>query len=121
MPPHERKRRGNRSEELACQYLERQGYEIIERNATFKVGEIDIVAREGDTLAFVEVRSRSADSEVHPAATVNRRKQRQIINATLAWCQNHRVEDVMLRFDVVAVFWPEGRLELIRNAFEAAR
>ncbi|RLB57241.1 MAG: YraN family protein [Deltaproteobacteria bacterium] len=121
MSEHERQRLGNRSEELVCQYLAGLGFEIVERNATFKVGEIDIVAREGDTLVFVEVRSRSEGSEVHPAATVNRRKQRQIIKAALAWCQNHRVEEVMLRFDVAAVFWPQGRVELIRNAFEAGR
>ena len=114
-----RKLQGQDAEDRAAAHLEAQGFEVLERNARYKVGEIDIVAREGETLCFVEVRSRSHPGQVHPAATVDRRKQRQIIKAAMAYCQHHRVRDTMLRFDVVAI---TGRdIELIRNAFEAWR
>ena len=112
---------GSRSEDLAAEYLLGEGYRILERNATFKVGELDIVALDGDTLVFVEVRSRSDPDQVHPAATVTRRKQRQIVRAAMAYCQDNRITDRMIRFDVVAVLGLEGEIELYKNAFEAGR
>ena len=114
-----RKALGVLGENLAAGMLTRRGYAILERNVRTSTGEIDIVAREGETLCFVEVRSRSHPGQVHPAATVDRRKQRQIIKAAMAYCQHHRIKDTMLRFDVVAVTGQE--IELIRNAFEAWR
>jgi putative endonuclease len=118
-PQDPRKVQGQEAEDRAAAHLKTQGFEVLARNARYKVGEIDIVAREGETLCFVEVRSRSHPGQVHPAATVDRRKQRQIIKAAMAYCQHHRIKDTMLRFDVVAVTGQE--IELIRNAFEAWR
>lgn len=112
---------GSWSEDLAVDFLRAEGLTILERNATFKVGELDIVAEDGETLVFVEVRARSKPDQVHPAATVNRRKQGQIIRAAMAYCQDHRVVDRMIRFDVVAVLGPDGEIEHFPNAFEAGR
>jgi putative endonuclease len=113
---------GARSEQRACDYLARRGYRILERNATFRVGEVDIVAEDGDTLVFVEVRARSAPDQVHPAATITPRKQQQVVRAAMAYCQKHHVRDRMIRFDVVAVLGPRGdEIELYQNAFEAGR
>ncbi len=110
---------GQSSEDLAAAFLEKRGYRILVRNKRFKIGEIDIVAMDGDTLVFVEVRSRSDPSQVHPAETITPRKKQQIIRAAMAYCQNERITDTMIRFDVIAVLGPENKIELIQNAFEA--
>ncbi len=112
---------GSRSEDQAAAFLEARGYRIRERNARYKVGELDIVADDGETLVFVEVRARTRPDQVHPAATVTPRKQRQIVRAAMAYCQDHRIADRMIRFDVVAVLGDEGEIELIQNAFDAGR
>ncbi|NMB74173.1 MAG: YraN family protein [Myxococcales bacterium] len=112
---------GHEAEERAAAFLTEQGYRILERNLRTRLGEVDIVAMDGDTLVFVEVRSRRDASAVHPAATVNRRKQRQVVRVAMLYCQKHTVRDTMIRFDVVAVLGERGPIELIRNAFEAGR
>jgi TIGR00252 family protein len=112
---------GQSSEDLAAAFLEKRGYQILVRNKRFKIGEIDIVAQDGDTLVFVEVRSRSDPSQVHPAETITPKKKRQIIRAAMAYCQNEGIADTMIRFDVIVVLGPENTIELIQNAFEAGR
>jgi putative endonuclease len=112
---------GATSEDQAAVFLKKKGYRILERNAVYKVGEVDIVAQDGETLVFVEVRSRTDPGQVHPAATVTRKKQRQIVRTAMAYCQHHQIRDTMIRFDVVAVLGPEGVIELYQNAFEAGR
>jgi len=112
---------GSEAERRAAAYLTEQGYKILDRNVSYKVGELDIVAMDGDTLVFVEVRSRTHHDQVHPAATVTRRKQRQIVRSAMAYCQDHKIQDTMIRFDVVAVLGPKGEIELFPNAFEAGR
>jgi len=112
---------GSEAEAQAAEWLGKKGYQILERNVSYKVGELDIVARDGDTLVFVEVRSRTHHDQVHPAATVTRRKQRQIVRAAMAYCQHHGIKDTMIRFDVVAVLGAGGEIELFQNAFEAGR
>jgi putative endonuclease len=87
----------------------------------YRVGELDIVAQDGETLVFVEVRARSNPHQVHPAATVTWSKQRQIVRAAMAYCQDHKAFDRLIRFDVVAVLGPDNRIEIFKNAFEACR
>jgi putative endonuclease len=112
---------GTAAEQTATDFLVKNGYQILERNVSYKVGEIDIVARDSDTLVFIEVRSRSRPGQVHPAATVTRRKQVQIVRAAMAYCQDHHIKDTMIRFDVIAVLGNQGKIEHIPNAFEAGR
>ena len=112
---------GTAAEQSAADFLVKNGYQILDRNVTYKVGEVDIVALDGDTLVFVEVRSRSHPDQVHPAATVTRRKQLQIVRAAMAYCQDHDIQDTMIRFDVIAVLGNKGKIELFPNAFEAGR
>lgn len=94
------------------------GYTIVERNARTALGEIDIVARDGDVLCFVEVRSREDDSLGSPAETVGPGKQRRLRRLAAAY-MDHRGLDAPARFDVAAVVWsPVLRLDYIPDAFE---
>ena len=58
---------------------------------------------------------------MHPAATVTLKKRRQVVRVAQVWCLQHGVRNTMIRFDVVAVTWPSGHIEVIRNAFEAGK
>jgi putative endonuclease len=114
------KRTGERGEELAAAHLEASGYRIIERNYRSVFGEIDIVAEEGETLVFVEVKCRRSDAFGPPELAVGREKQKKISRIALHYLSEHRQRHCPARFDVVAVkLLPGGaRIELIRNAFD---
>jgi putative endonuclease len=107
-------------ERSAEAFLEESGYRIEERNFRGAGGEIDLIAWEGDILCFVEVRARSRDDFGLPDETVDRRKQRKIIRAALAYLMKFRPRDMpMARFDVVSILRDE--ITLIRNAFDCGR
>lgn len=117
-----RKLFGDRGERLAVSYLRRQGLEILARQSRNRIGEIDIVARDGDTLVFVEVKTRADDGKGHPAEAVTRTKQRQLTRAALAWLKRRGLLECRTRFDVIAIRWQPGGEPLIehyRHAFEA--
>jgi len=113
---------GERGENAAAKFLRNNGYKIIARNYKCGVGEIDIVARDGKTLVFVEVKTRE-DDEPTPEAQVNTIKQHQITKAAKFYLSRYgTTEPPPARFDVVAVVWPQGRTPTIRHtpdAFEA--
>ena len=114
--------RGDRAERIACAYLSSQGYELIERNVRFPVGEIDLVAKAGSALCFVEVRSASSTAWGGAAASITRPKQRRIIRAARWYLQSCRLSYLDIRFDVVAIDWRDEAapvVELIRGAFTA--
>jgi len=113
--------RGRRAEQLACGYLKAQGYTILERNVRYPVGEIDIVAREGEALCFVEVRSTASQQWGGPLASITDRKRRHLINAARWYLQYRPVRLPEIRFDVVAIDWHAHgpAVELIREAFTA--
>jgi putative endonuclease len=106
---------GEKSEDAACRFLKTRGYDIVARNWRARVGEIDIIAREGDVLAFVEVKARSGDGFGGPEAAVHRNKQRRIILTAMAFVAATRC-DLPMRFDVVAI--QPGRVRLHRDAFQ---
>lgn len=114
-------RLGTRGEKLACQFLKRNGYKILYRNFRGRTGgEIDIVCRDGDTLVFVEVKTRTREDFGRPFEAINRDKRKRISRGGLAWLRLLNDPDILFRFDVVEVIIAEGalpRLELIRNAF----
>ncbi len=116
------KRIGNRGEEEAAAYLEQKGYVILERQYRTPLGEIDLIARDGRTLAFVEVKTRRNERFGSPSSAVGWEKQRRIIRAAM-WYMNQRQGDVPpCRFDVVEVYAPpEGawKVRHLENAFEA--
>ncbi|MCA9670598.1 MAG: YraN family protein [Myxococcales bacterium] len=112
--------RGRRGEQIAVDLLRQSGYRIVERNYRWAGGEIDIIAAEGDTLCFVEVRTRQDDERGDPLETVSAHKQRQIVRAARLYLADHDVGDSYVRFDVVGIVYePEPRAVLIRGAFDA--
>ena len=116
---------GARGERLACGFLRRQGYKILYRNFRAKHGgEVDIVCRDGDTLVFVEVKTRRHDDLVRPSDAINAAKRKLISRGAVAWLQLLDDPDIISRFDVVEIVLVEGtapRFELIRNAFEVSK
>ncbi len=119
--PKKRDALGDRGENVAARYLRNQGYKIIVRNFRCDAGEIDIVARDGRTIVFVEVKTRAYD-EPTPEEQVNVAKQHQLTKAGKFYLGRYGIPQPPARFDVVAIVWPQGREPQIRhtaNAFEA--
>ena len=114
-------RRGMEGEERAVRALKKKRYKIIERNFRTPAGEIDIVARDGECLVFVEVRTRTSVDFGLPQETVGAGKQKKLCNAARWYLQKKRIEDVECRFDVVAVIMGEEdrkpQIEVIKDAF----
>ena len=115
-------RTGKQGEELAVAHLQQLGYRILERNYRCPLGEIDIVAREKDTLVFVEVKSRKTEQFGDPELAVGRTKQRKLTLIALYYLARQKDSQLAARFDVVAVKMLRDRTEvqLIRDAFEPA-
>lgn len=113
---------GKRGEDLAAAHLRTRGYRIVGRRERILRGDIDIVALDGRTVVFVEVRSRSDTLHGHPAETVGPTKQRRIAELANAYIRRHRLQDCQVRIDVVAVTFPaagEPVVEHYENAFES--
>ncbi len=112
---------GAAAERLAVRHLEAHGCVIVERRFRGVSGEVDIVAREGATLVFVEVKARTTLRYGGPAAAVGRRKQRRIAGAARDFLRTRCDRAYPCRFDVVCVVATNGRAELrwLKNAFRA--
>jgi putative endonuclease len=114
---------GLRGEKLAARFLRRQGYKVIYRNFRApRGGEVDIVCRHGDTLVFVEVKTRSSLEYGRPAEAVKSVKQNLIARGALAWLRLLHNPEIFFRFDIVEVLIePETAgqpvCEIIQNAF----
>jgi putative endonuclease len=106
---------GAAGEEKACSYLRAQGYRIVARNWSMRLGEIDIVARDGDVLVFVEVKARSSPGYGGAEGAVGPAKRRRLAAAASAFLAEHRCE-LASRFDVVALEGDDVRL--VRDAFQ---
>jgi len=115
---------GTRAETAAARFLKQRGYRILVRNFTCDLGELDLIALDGATLVFVEVRSTEEADGSRPAESVDRAKQRRLTRLALYFLQKKRLLNHAARFDVLTVSWPEGRkepvIEHFKNAFEAA-
>ncbi len=112
---------GHAAEESAVKLLLSKGYKIIARNVRYKAGELDIVAKDGDALCFVEVRSRQNQKHSNPKSSVRNDKQTKLIRAAMLYLQkNFRGARPPCRFDVIGVtgYGPGQQLELIKHAFE---
>ncbi len=102
----------------------RRGLDIVEANYRSRWGEIDIIARSSDALIFVEVRSRRSDQPVHPAESVDSRKQAKLVKTAQTYLASHpELADSACRFDVAQVVFESGKpviIEIIENAFGEA-
>lgn len=110
---------GRLGEDEAARWLVRRGYRIVERNFTCKAGEIDVVAEDGDTLCFVEVKARANRTFGRAIEAISAQKQRRIARAA-SWYLTQHPTDRPCRFDVLAMdLDPEEgwRFELVRDAF----
>ena len=116
----DKKELGKKGEELALRFLKKRGYRIIEKNYVCKMGEMDIIAREKDTLAFIEVKTRTTTEFGPPQLAVNSSKQRQLSKVALTYLKAKQLEDVKARFDVVAILLDQKgeEIELIKDAFD---
>jgi len=124
VPTDTRKITGVRGEEEAARFLTRSGFAILDRNVRTRAGEIDLVAKEGKTLVFVEVKTRRAAEGDPPQAAVNTRKQNRLGKLAHGYLKLKRLGQVSCRFDVVSViFNDEGAVKAIRhipNAFSVS-
>jgi putative endonuclease len=115
---------GERGERCAARYLKRLGYHIVGRQVDLGVGELDIVAVDGRTVVFVEVKTRTSDAAGSPADAVDQQRRQRLTSAAVAYLKSHGLLEYRARFDVVAITWPEKAkspsIEHIKNAFPAA-
>ncbi|MGI5839114.1 MAG: YraN family protein [bacterium] len=114
---------GRMGEGMAAAALDKAGYTIIERNYRCQYGEVDIIAREGGDLVFIEVKTRRSRTFGHPAEAVGPRKREHLLRVAAHYLQSHSPTEGGCRFDVVAVHLAANRsltqVEIIRGAFGA--
>jgi putative endonuclease len=111
--------RGQRGEDRAAEHLLRHGLEILERNVTAAGAEIDLIARDGETIVFIEVRKRSDDLRGHPLETIDTRKQARVRRGATGWLIARGLWDrVAVRFDAVAIVGDDDQqIEWLRDVF----
>lgn len=109
---------GNTGEDIATQYLENKGYEIVARNWQYMHRELDIVAKKDKTLIIIEVKTRAAYSLITPIEAVTPRKQRLVISAANVFIEKHNI-NLDVRFDIISIVYNNNTFEVehIENAF----
>lgn len=111
---------GSRGEREAASLLRRRGCRILRRNYTCSVGEVDLIASDGEAIIFVEVKTRRSDEAQDPVEAVHREKRRRMKRAAQHFISAHRLHDRPCRFDVIIIVWPpKGRpvIEHYEDAF----
>lgn len=119
---NKRQQLGDQGEGLAVRHLEQRGYHILCQNYRTPLGEIDIIAREGEAIVFIEVKTRQNSRFGSPKYAVDRRKQVKMSKAALCYLKETRQTQVKARFDVVSIASVTGEfeIEVVQNAFDAA-
>jgi putative endonuclease len=113
----DRRQTGALAENRACAFLESQGFTIVTRNFLRRVGELDIVARDGDLLVIAEVRTRASDRYGGAAASIGRDKQKRIVSTAALLLQwQPALRRCSVRFDVIVV--RDGAIEWLKHAFD---
>jgi putative endonuclease len=112
---------GKTGEDLACQELERRGYAIVARRYRRRGGELDIIARDGKTMVFVEVKAREGRAFGEASEAVTAHKRRKITQLALDYLMRHRLTNCPCRFDVVSIHFDAGTpvIEVFQSAFDA--
>ena len=112
---------GRLGEDFCAEYYRKKGYEVAERNYHSRYGEVDLIVRKDNTVAFVEVKTRNSHSLGRPSEAVNRQKQKKLQLTAMKYMENEPV-NIFSRFDVFEVWQNEGRIykfNCIESAFEA--
>ncbi len=109
---------GNKGEEIAQAFLKEKGYEILETNWRYSRAEVDIIAKDGDNLVFVEVKTRSSDYFGPPAAFVTPKKENFMAHAASAYMEEIDYEEE-IRFDVIGILLQEGKAPEIEHYEDA--
>ena len=114
---------GKRGEDLACEELQRRGYAILDRRFRTRCGELDIVARDGDVIVFVEVKARSDRNFGDPFEAVTWQKRRRLSQMATLYLFERRLVGVPCRFDVVSVIEKrkDVKVEVLHHAFDLER
>ncbi len=118
-----RKLFGQAGESAAEEFLRRKGYRILERNVRSTLGELDVVAEDGQVLVFVEVKARRTDVFGGAIHAVHHRKQKKLIQLAAQYLARHHIKDRLCRFDVVLLQGSNAvasQIEHIQNAFEVS-
>ncbi len=105
---------GLKGERAACRFLKRKGYKILEKNFKSPFGEVDVIARRGEVIAFIEVKTRLTDSFGSPSQAVTPERQKRYFNAARYYFAGRQI-DFVVRFDIIEVF--RGEINHIENAF----
>jgi putative endonuclease len=112
---------GQRGEDAAARYLKRQGFHVLARGLDSRLGELDIIAVDGRTVVFVEVKTRRSNDAGHPTEAIDPRKEQRMTQAAIGYLKANRLLNYAARFDVVAIIWPEDArrptIEHYKNAF----
>ncbi len=111
---------GGEGEDIACNYLEKEGYKILKRNWYFGHGEIDIIAEKNKMLVFVEVKLRKTLEYGAPELAVTKKKQQQLKRMAEAYLYINEISDTDCRIDVISIFKPDKdhpEINHIENAF----
>lgn len=108
---------GDFGEEITAEYLENNGYRIIDRNYSKPFGEIDIIAIKDDLIAFVEVKTRKSDDFAYAAEAVDFYKQQRIRRASQAYLMEKNMSDFLMTFDIAEVYLDTRKINYIENAF----
>jgi len=102
---------GHKGEDIAVDFLKQKGYKILKRNYNTPLGEADIVARDNNTIVFVEVKARSSDAFGQPFEAVNHRKQEKLKKIALYYLKHNKIE-LSVRFDIVSIISRDGKAEV---------
>lgn len=111
---------GKSGEAEAVSFLKGSGYRILAKNYRSKLGEVDIVAKDKETVCFIEVKTRYSDKFGLPQEAISDYKQRQIAKTALIFLKERKLFEKSARFDVVSILYSRGtpKIDLIKNAFE---
>jgi putative endonuclease len=112
-----RQRIGKMGERIAVRFLKKNGYEILEKNYRFQRGEIDIIAKKGEEIIFVEVKTKMRGTFGEPEDRVGISKQRQIARVAMGYLQSKNIFNVNCRFDVISVTGVNKDVHHIKDAF----
>lgn len=114
---------GDKGEKAAAKFLRQAGYTILAHSYKNQFGEVDLIAKHGQQIVFVEVKTRQTTDQGQPFEAVDARKQQKLTRIALAWLKKQKRLNQTARFDVISIIWPEGsgtpEIQHFVNAFDA--